>query len=63
MTTAVQQRVKMKNLDVAIGAVVAGFSLAQLNVLIGIICGTITAGILALRLRREWRHRNDPPEK
>ena len=49
MTTAVQQRVKMKNLDVAIGAVVAGFSLAQLNVLIGIICGTITAGILALQ--------------
>lgn len=60
--TAVQQRMS-KNSDVILGAVVSGFSLAEINVALGCVCAALTAVILVLRLRREWRDRNRPPEE
>lgn len=41
----------------------ATFGLGFVNVAAGCIAGVLTVGILILRLRREWIHRNDPPKE
>jgi len=53
----------MKHLDVMFGTAgaIATISLSAINVFLGFIAGALTVGILILRFRREWNHRNDPP--
>jgi len=53
----------MKNVDVMLGTAgtAATFGLGFINVALGCVAGILTVGILALRFRREWIHRNDPP--
>lgn len=55
----------MRHGDIAFGAIgTAGtFTLAHVNLLLGCIAGALTVGVMLLRLRKEWKHRNDPPEK
>jgi hypothetical protein len=38
------------------------FIVSHFNAIIGGCIGVISLGIMLLRLRREWKHRNDPPE-
>lgn len=38
-------------------------TLATVNVFLGCVAGLLTISVMALRLRREWRARKDPPEK
>ena len=53
----------MKNTDIIVGAAGTGvtFGLGFVNVFLGCVAGVLTVTILCLKLRREWRHRNDPP--
>lgn len=37
------------------------FGLSAVNVFLGFGAGVLTVLILALKLRREWLHRDDPP--
>lgn len=55
----------MKSGDLIFGAAgtVGTLTLGQINVALGCAAGVLTVTILAFRLRREWRHRNDPPER
>lgn len=43
------------------GATFAMLTLASINTAIAAGCGALTLAILALRLRREWRKRDEPP--
>lgn len=54
----------MKHGDVIFGAVgtASSFTLGTVNLLLGCTAGVLTVGVMGLRLRREWRHRNRPPE-
>lgn len=54
----------MKHNDVIFGTVgtVVTFVLSHFDKALAITAGILTVSILILRFRREWRHRNDPPE-
>jgi len=53
----------MKHSDIVFGTAgtAATFGLGFINVALGCVAGVLTVGILALRFRREWLHRDDPP--
>jgi hypothetical protein len=55
----------MKNGDVVFGTIgtAATFILSHFDKALAIAAGLLTVGILALRFRREWIHRNDPPKE
>lgn len=52
-----------KHADVAFGVAGTGgtFALNAVNPILGAIAGTLTIVLLCFRLRREWKHRDDPP--
>lgn len=52
-----------ENWDIGFGGsgVLAVLSLSNLNAGLAAGCGALTLAILALRLRREWRKRDEPP--
>ena len=54
----------MKNGDVILGTIgsTATFTLGALNVWLGICAGVLTVSVMAIKLRREWRHRDLPPD-
>ena len=39
------------------------FGLGSLNLALGCTAGALTVFVMLLRARREWRHRNDPPDE
>jgi hypothetical protein len=53
-----------KHWDIAFGSggTVAVITLAQFNQALACGAGLLTLAILALRLGREWRNRNQPPK-
>jgi hypothetical protein len=53
----------MKHSDIVFGTVgtIATFILSHFDKALAITAGLLTVGILILRFRREWIHRNDPP--
>jgi hypothetical protein len=55
----------MKHGDIVFGTVgTAGtFGLGTVNLWLGCVAGVLTVGVMAIRLRREWKHRNDPPKE
>lgn len=54
-----------KHWDICFGVVGTGttFSLAAINAALACAAGVITITVLLFRLRREWRNRNQPPDK
>ena len=54
----------MKNGDIVFGTLgtVGTITLAQFNAILACGAGLLTVGVMGLRLRREWKHRNDPPK-
>ncbi len=44
-----------------VGGLVASFSIAQYNALLGAVGLTITVGVMCIRFRKEWKNRNDKP--
>lgn len=52
-----------ENWDIGFGSggTFAILSLASINATLAAGCGALTLAILALRLRREWRKRDEPP--
>lgn len=55
----------MKHGDIFFGAIgTAGTALlSTINVVLACLAGLLTVGIMALRFRREWKHRDDKPDK
>lgn len=53
----------MKHGDIIFGTIgtAATFILSHFDRVLAITAGLLTVGILILRFRREWLHRNDPP--
>lgn len=53
------------NGDIIFGTIgTAGTALlSTVNVYLACIAGVFTCLVMALKLRREWLHRNDPPEE
>lgn len=53
-----------KHWDVIFGAggVAATWGLTRVNLFLAFVAGVLTVFILTLRLAREWRNRNKPPE-
>jgi hypothetical protein len=53
----------MKHSDIVFGTIgtITTFILSHFDKALAITAGLITVGILILRFRREWKHRNDPP--
>jgi len=41
----------------------ATFILSHFDKVLAIAAGILTVALLLLKLRREWRHRNDPPQE
>ena len=54
----------MRNGDVILGTLgsTATFTLGAINVWLGITAGVLTVSVMFLKLRREWNHRDEPPE-
>ncbi len=50
--------------DLLFGVIGTGSTVGFLwvNGALAFVAGALTVGVMALRLRREWKHRNDPPE-
>ena len=55
----------MKHGDVMLGAAgsVATFVASHFNEFLGSCVGLVSLAVMLLRLRREWKHRNEPPPK
>lgn len=55
----------MKHGDLLFGTIGTGSSLglAHINLALGISAGVVTLCVMILRLRREWNHRDKPPEE
>lgn len=54
----------MKHGDIVFGAVgtVGTITLTQFNAMLACAAGILTVGVMALRFRREWKNRNQPPK-
>lgn len=50
-----------RNFDLLFGAAGSGGALwlTHINVCLGIMVATVTLAIMLIRLRKEWKHRND----
>lgn len=55
----------MKHGDIVFGTAgtVGTITLAQINTALAFAAGILTVGVMAIRFRREWKHRNDPPKE
>lgn len=53
-----------KHWDVLFGAggIATTLTLTQFNQMLACAAGLVTLFVLVMRARREWRHRNKPPE-
>lgn len=54
---------RMKHWDAIFATAGMGGTLAFVNTLLATVIAVLTCTMLALRLRREWRNRNDPPRE
>ena len=54
-------KTNMKHGDILFGAIGTSvtFGLAQFNLILGCIAGVMTVIVMSIKLRKEWKHRND----
>lgn len=54
----------MKHTDILFGwiATAATFVASHFNAALGATIGLLTLGVMILRFRREWKHRDDEPD-
>ena len=57
-------KTNMKHGDILFGAIgtSATFGLAQVNLILGCIAGVMTVIVMGIKLKKEWKHRNDDKE-
>jgi hypothetical protein len=55
----------MKHGDIIFGTVgtISTGILSTINIILAFIAGSLTVFVMVLRARREWKHRNLPPEE